>query len=287
MDGKVRQPRSGRLDGKVAIVTGGASGIGKAIVDGFLREGARVCVCDISAGRNRTNSRNLSRDILHVHADVRSAADNRRAVEAAVDAFGGLDVFVGNAGIFDGYPRFSELPSGVLESGFHEIFDVNVKGSLQGALAALPELVKRHGNMVFTVSTAGFYPDGGGVLYTASKHALVGLIRQLAFELAPTVRVNGVAPGGTLTALGVAPSLQALTAQRSGGREEKAKRVRARTPLRIAMVPEDHVAAYILLASDQARSMTGIVIESDGGIGIRGTAAANEATAPPGSGSPE
>jgi len=265
-------------------VTGGGSGIGRAIVERFVLEGARVCACDISAERLQAGFGDTGGEVVCVQADVTSAADNRRAVATAVERFGRLDVFVGNAGIFDGYPRFRDLPPETLESAFHEVFSVNVKGCLLGALAALPELVKTGGNMVFTVSTAGFYPDGGGVLYTASKHALVGLIRQLAFELAPAVRVNGVAPGGTLTALAVAPSLRSVAGWGARTPEEKARRVRERTPLRMVMAPADHAAAYVLLASDQARSMTGIVIESDGGVGIRGMAAANDPLPPAGGG---
>ncbi len=283
MPGPEAKPRPGWLDGKAALVTGGASGIGRAIVERFVLEGARVCACDISAERLEASFGGMG-EVLCVQADVTRAADNRRAVATAVKQFGRLDVFVGNAGIFDGYPWFRDLPWENLESGFDEVFNVNVKGCLLGALAALPELAKTGGNMIFTVSSAGFYPDGGGVVYTASKHALVGLIRQLAFELAPAVRVNGVAPGGTLTALAVAPSLTPVAGRRSRAPEEKARRVMARTPLRMAMEPADHAAAYVLLASDQARSMTGIVIESDGGIGIRGMAAPPDPRLPPGGG---
>jgi 2,3-dihydroxy-2,3-dihydrophenylpropionate dehydrogenase len=105
-------------------------------------------------------------------------------------------------------------------------------------------------------------------LYTASKHAVVGLIKQLAFELASTVRVNGVAPGGTLTAIGAVASLRLFCPQVD--LETRRKRIEGRTPLQIAMSPEDHLGAYVLLASEQSRAMTGTIVQSDRGVGMRG-----------------
>jgi 2,3-dihydroxy-2,3-dihydrophenylpropionate dehydrogenase len=207
--------------------------------------------------------------VLAFEGDVTRLEDNQRAVEQTVARFGQLDVFVGNAGIFDCFAKLLDLTPEVIGSAFDEIFAVNVKGCLFGARAAAPALVETSGNMIFSVSNAGFYPDGGGPIYTASKHALVGLIRQLAFELAPRVRVNGVAPGGTTSEVAGPPSLSAICSSRKLGAEREALIV-SRTPLRFAQLPEDHVGAYLLLASNQGRAMTGTVIESDGGLGIRG-----------------
>src|SRR5699024_12460531 len=88
------------------------------------------------------------------------------------------------------------------------IFDTNVKGGLLGVKAAYTELKKTNGNIIFTASNAAFYPNGGGPIYTASKHAIVGLVRELAFELAPDIRVNAVSPGGTDTNIKAIPALQ-------------------------------------------------------------------------------
>lgn len=261
------------LEGKVALVTGGASGIGRAIVEGFVAEGARVGVLDRSSTQLQRLAADLGERVTVACGDVTSLADDEAAVEATCRAFGRLDVFVGNAGLFDGYARFADLPGPLLERGFDELLRINVLGCLLGARAALVRLRETGGNMIFTVSGAGFYPDGGGVLYTASKHALVGVIRQLAFELAPAVRVNGVAPGGTITGLSVVPSLAAQAQPRLDD-ATKAARVRQRNPLRLAMAPEDHVGAYVLLASGRSGAITGTVIESDGGLGIRGMAPA-------------
>ncbi len=259
---------AGWLEGKVALVTGGGSGIGRAVAERFVQKGAGVCVLDRSAEGLATMAAEKNQSMALVQGDVRSSEDNQKAVDAAVSKFGQLDVFVGNAAIFDCFLRLMDLPSMVIDTTFDEIFGVNVKGYLLGAKAALSELVKRHGSMIFTLSNAGLYAGGGGPLYTSSKHAALGMIRQLAYELAPHVRVNGVAPGGTMTALSPALSLRQWCADRS--ESEKEDRIRQSTPLHIVMYPRDHAAAYVLLASDQARAMTGVVIPSDGGLGARG-----------------
>src|SRR5207237_677507 len=130
-----------------------------------------------------------------IAGEAASFGDNQRAVAETARAFGRLDIFVGNAGIFDVYASFAELDPEKLGQAYDELFAVNVKGCLYGAKAALPELKKVQGCMVFTASVAGLNSGGGGAIYTASKHAVVGLIRELAVELAPDIRVNGVAPG--------------------------------------------------------------------------------------------
>ena len=264
------------LEGKVAVVTGGASGIGRAVVHRFLEEGAKVCVLDRNGDRLRQMSVAMSAEnLVAVQGDVTTLEDNRRAVQAAVKSFDKLDVFVGNAGVFDGFVTLERLPEETIGPAFDEIFHVNVKGYLLGAKTALPELLKTSGNMVFTTSAAGFYPNGGGPLYTASKHAVVGLIRQLASELAPSIRVNGVAPGGTITDLGTVPSVKPHAAVPPDV-ESKEALIRSRNPLRIAMRPDDHAGAYVLLASEQGKAMTGEIIHSDGGWGVRGFSQARE-----------
>ena len=181
----------GALDGQAVLVTGGASGLGRAIVDRFLADGAQVAVLDRAADRLA----DLAGRIEVIAGDVRSIADNQRAVDACVARFGKLDCAIGNAGIWDYSVSLDALPAERIDAAFDEVFHVNVKGYLNLAKAALPALVRSSGALIFTVSNAGFDPAGGGPLYTASKHAVVGLIRQLAYEFAPAVRVNGVAPG--------------------------------------------------------------------------------------------
>src|SRR5712691_13330489 len=191
----------GWLDGQVALVTGGGSGIGRAVVARFVEEGARVGVMDRDAARAEQLRTDFGDRVIAIAGDVAQLVDNKQAVAATVAAFGQLDIFVGNAGVFDVYAPLAEFPEETLSAAFDELFGVNVKGCFFGAKAALPELLKTEGPMVFTASVAGANSGGGGTLYTASKHAVVGLIRQLAVELGPRVRVNGVAPGGTMTDL--------------------------------------------------------------------------------------
>ena len=110
-------------------------------------------------------------------------------------AFGRLDTFVGNAGLFDYGARLVDMPIEALDRGFDELFAINVKGYLLGVKAAIEALTEASGNVVLTASLSSRNAGVGGAVYTASKHAVVGLVEQLAFELAPAVRVNGVAPG--------------------------------------------------------------------------------------------
>jgi NAD(P)-dependent dehydrogenase (short-subunit alcohol dehydrogenase family) len=259
----------GWLDGQVALVTGGGSGIGRAIVKRFVEEGARVGVLDRVAERGAQLRADFGDAVLAVSGDVTRREDNARAVAETVKAFGRLDVFVGNAGVFDNFLPFAEFSDEQLATAFDEMFAVNVKGYLLGAKAALPELTKTEGGIVFTASVAGFNSGGGGAIYTASKHAVVGLIRQLAVELGPRVRVNGVAPGGTIT------DLRGLAALGQDQRTHWAvpdveERLRAGNPLQILLEPSDLTGAYVLLASrTSGRAMTGEIITVDAGAGLR------------------
>lgn len=261
----------GWLDGQVALVTGGGSGIGRAIVERFVKEGARVGVMDRAADRLEDIRSELGQDVVGIPGDVTSLDSNSRAVEETVRTFGKLDVFIGNAGVFDSFQRFDEFPAESLDSAFDELFGINVKGCVMGAKAALPELQKTEGCMVFTASVAGLNSGGGGVLYTASKHAVVGLIRQLASEVAPHVRVNGVAPGGVMT------DLRGLETM---GRHDRSNfadpategRLRGGNPMGAAMQPQDLASAYVFLSSrENAASITGSIVSVDAGSLLRWT----------------
>jgi NAD(P)-dependent dehydrogenase (short-subunit alcohol dehydrogenase family) len=259
----------GWFDGHVALVTGGGSGIGRAVVARFVEEGARVGVLD-RVGSRADELRDAFGDrVIALAGDVARWADNQQAVVATVDAFGRLDRFIGNAGIFDVYAPIAECPPDELSSAFDELFAVNVKGCVFGAKAALPELTKTEGSIVFTASVAGFNSGGGGALYTASKHGVVGLIRQLAIEFAPRVRVNGVAPGGTITDLrGLATLHQDASSQFAD--PGIADRLRAGNPLQVALQPDDIAGAYVFLASKRgAGSITGTVVTVDAGATLR------------------
>ncbi|MEH7249441.1 SDR family NAD(P)-dependent oxidoreductase [Neobacillus niacini] len=257
-----------QLSGKSIYLTGGASGIGKAVTEAFIKEGAVLTVLDKSAEGLNQLKQQFGEDIQCIEGDVTDYQAHAHAVRQAVEAFGKLDVFVANAGVFDGFAKFQSVTPEAMSNAYQILFDINVKGYFNGAKASVDELKKTGGNIIFTMSGASFYPDGGGVWYTASKHAQLGLMRQLAFELAPDIRVNAVAPGGTLTALNVISPLQPFV--KMVDNDTKERNIKSRNPLRIAMSSEDHVGAYLLLASDQARAITGEVISSDGGLAVRG-----------------
>src|SRR5437763_1080331 len=259
----------GWLDGQVALVTGGGSGIGRAVVARYVAEGARVGVMERVATRADELRSEFGDKVVGIAGDAAQFADNQRAVAETVRAFGQLDVFVGNAGIFDVYASFAELEPEKLARAYDELFAVNVKGCLFGAKAALPELKKARGCMVFTASVAGLNSGGGGAIYTASKHAVVGLVRQLAVELGPDIRVNAVAPGGTMTDLGGLTSLgnDDGSAFAAPG---MAEHLATHNPLRIALEPEDLAGAYVFLASrGNARGITGTILTVDAGGTLR------------------
>lgn len=258
------------LNGNVALITGGASGMGLALVERFLREGARVALVDRDAERVAAVRDRLGDAVEAIVADVATWEGNERAVRQVLARFGRLDTFIANAGVFDNFQPFREMDPARLPGAFGELFAVNVEAGLLGARAALDALTESRGSLIFTLSNAGFYAGGGGVLYTASKHALVGVVKQLAHELAPKVRVNGVAPGGMRTNL----SGLAATGTASARPNQVAdfeEMLSAITPLAMAPTPADYCGPYVLLASrENAAPMTGVVINSDGGFGVRG-----------------
>jgi 2,3-dihydroxy-2,3-dihydrophenylpropionate dehydrogenase len=260
----------GWLEGKVALITGGGSGIGRALIERFIDEGARIGVLERSEEKVKDLQEQYGDKVVVVQGDVTLLEDNEKAVAETVRTFGKIDTFIGNAGVFDYFMTLPDLPKEKLDQSFDQVFGVNVKGPLYGAKAVLPELLKTQGNIIFTVSNAGFYPAGGGPLYTASKHAVVGLIRELAYELSPKIRVNGVAPGGTLTDLrGPAALGQENVTQSSVYKIEDL--MKTTNPLKVVPSPKEHTSAYVLLASNNdSMAITGVIINSDGGLGVRG-----------------
>lgn len=260
------------LAGYSALVTGGASGIGRGVVERFLAEGAQLTVLDTAPG-------GLEREIDDpglqvVEGDVTRAVDNDRAVAAALERYGRLDVVVANAGISDGFQPFHATSGEALEELVDQLHRVNVRGVILTLRAALRPLVRHRGSAIVTLSNASRLAGGGGVAYTASKHAALGVVRQLAYELAPRVRVNAVAPGGTLTDLRTASVLGTTEdgrGRRANPEEGLVSLIEDVTPLRVAAEPSDHVGAYVLLASrEQSRATTGAVIDTDAGLGVRG-----------------
>jgi NAD(P)-dependent dehydrogenase (short-subunit alcohol dehydrogenase family) len=201
--------------------------------------------------------------------DATQPADAERLTQLALDRHGRIDTLCSFVGVFDHYRSLGDLPAESLDAAFAEMFSVNVKSALVLARAATPALREAGGSIILTLSSSSFYPGRGGILYVASKFALRGVVAQLAHELAPDVRVNGVAPGGTL-----GTDLRGLDALAQadhvlGDTDERRRQLEARTPLHRALRPEDHAGAYVYLASRGAGGLTGEILRSDGGLGVR------------------
>ncbi len=243
---------TGQLEGLVAVVTGGGSGIGLAACRMFLREGARVGALDLSLGALH------DANALPVTADVTDQASMDAAMAAVAERFGGIDILVNNAGISS---------VGTVEDNddqeWARVLDVNVTGIVRGTKAALPYLRRSaHGAIVNTSSIAATAGLAKRALYSASKGAVHALTLAMAADLvADGIRVNCVSPGTADT-----PWVERLLARTTDPAEERRK-LEARQPLG-RMVSADEVAAAMLyLVSPAASSTTGASLAVDGGVG--------------------
>lgn len=259
---------SGWLEGRRTLVIGAGSGIGRAVLDAFIEEGAGVAALEIDAAKCAAITE-LRPEVTVVTGDATTREANEAAVAAAAEALGGLDVLVNCVGIFDFYRGLGELDPDVIDEAFDEMYRTNVKSHLHSVKAALPWLRRSGGSVVLTESTSAYYPGRGGVLYVSSKFAVRGLVTALAHELAPEVRVNGVAPGGTMrTDLRGLRSL-GLAGRRLDDTPGREAELAGRVPLGVALSGDDHAWSYVFLASERSRGITGGVIHPDGGIGVK------------------
>lgn len=240
------------LRGKIVVITGGTAGIGKASVDAFLEEGCRVAVCGRSEDRLAAfRAEYADRQVLAVRADVTSQGDMKRLAEETAAAFGRIDVWVNNAGI---YPK-GDLEDMPLEL-WRETFAVNVDGVLYGSRAAIPHLRKAGGGVIVNASSyASIMPTGGRGAYGVTKAAVSHMTKVLAAELAPDhIRVVAYMPGFVLTAINAAVigeygagMVQRQAVQNRYGRTEEIARL------------------IVFLASDAASFITGCGVEASGG----------------------
>lgn len=244
-----------RLENKVAIVTGAASGFGEGIAERFAAEGAKVVVADINDNGGRTVAKRLAdngAEAVYAHADVTSTADMKALVGTAQETFGGLDVLVNNAGM----PQRNGPMLDVDEDTFDAIFATNVKSLYLAALHAVPVFRGRGGGaMINVASTAGLRPRPGLTWYNGSKGAAITLTKSMAVELAPDrIRVNALCP-----VAGDTPMLDAFLGPNT--REQFV----ATVPLGRLSTPLDIANAALFLASDDAEFLTGVCLEVDGG----------------------
>jgi 3-oxoacyl-[acyl-carrier protein] reductase len=249
-----------KLADRVAIVTGAGSGIGAASALAMAAEGARVLVVDVNEASAKTTVAEIERKggrAAAARADVSRAADNQAIVERARAEWGRLDVFFANAGV----PQFPTPIEEVDEAVFDTIMAVNVKGVWLGAKYALG-LMKQQKRGVFlvTASTSAIRPRPGVQAYSASKGAVVTLVKSLALEAAPHgVRVVAIAPVATET-----PMLPTFMGKQRIDEEGRSRYV-ATVPLGRLNQPDDLARAAVFLASDDASMITGSCLEVDGG----------------------
>ncbi|HUW01688.1 MAG TPA: glucose 1-dehydrogenase [Acidimicrobiales bacterium] len=248
----------GRLDGKVAVVTGGASGIGAGIVDRFVEEGAVVVVADLQDAAGEAVADRHGDAVRFIHTDVTVEADLATAVDLAVSSFGRLDVMVNNAGVIGAVGPIADTS----EAAFDATIGVLLKGVFLGTKHAARVMVPQgSGAIVSTASTAALMGGLGPHLYTAAKHAVVGLTKSVANELGPHgIRVNAVAPGSTLT-----PMVTTLRSDEPVEEAVVADYLASSSLLGIAGMPVDMANGVLYLASDEARYVTGHCLVIDGG----------------------
>ncbi|MEW5962265.1 MAG: SDR family oxidoreductase [Pseudomonadota bacterium] len=245
-----------RLAGRIAIVTGAASGFGRAIAEAFAREGARVVVADLDGEGALGVVRAIGEGAVATRTDVTVKADVEAMVGTAVEVFGGLDILVNNAG----YTHRNKPLLEVTEEEFDRIYAVNVKAIYLATLAAVPELERRGGGVIInTASTAGVRPRPGLTWYNGSKGAAITLTKSMAAELAPKrIRVNAINP--VIGETGMLEQFMGLP-----DTPENRARFVATIPLGRMSRPSDIANAALFLADPASEFITGVAIEVDGG----------------------
>ncbi len=250
----------GRLEGKVAVITGGAGGIGIAAGKLFVAEGADVLLVDLDEAALKSACEEIGSNKVSYHVgDVTSAADNDAMIAVAEERYGGVDVLLANAGIEGAVTPIIDYD----EDMFDKVMAVNVKGPFLGLKSAIPALEKRGGgSIVITSSVAGVGGTPNIAPYGTSKHAVIGLMKSAAKECAPMkIRVNTVNPSPVETRM-----MRSLEEGMAPGESEAVKeQLEAGIPMGRYAEPSDIAKIMLFLASDDSEFMTGSVYMADGG----------------------
>lgn len=249
---------TGRLEGRTAVITGAASGIGAGTARLFVEEGARVVVADMQVDAGRALVDELGESARFAEVNVLDESQVAAAVDLAVAEFGRLDIMFNNAGIVGAVGRISEMSV----EAWDNTIGILLRGVFLGVKhAARVMLPQNSGVILNTASTAGVLGGLGPHAYTAAKHGVIGLTKSVANELAPNaIRVNAIAPGNTVTAM-----TASVTTGDATDVEGTTARIASMSPLGYAGVPHDIAAAALYLASDDARYVSGHTLVVDAG----------------------
>jgi NAD(P)-dependent dehydrogenase (short-subunit alcohol dehydrogenase family) len=249
-----------KLDGKVAVITGSGSGIGRATAILFAKEGAKVVVADIVEDAGQETVAQIKEnggDAVFVRVDVSKAADIENMVRTAAEVYGGLDVLYNNAGL--------TIPAMVTETSeevWDRSIDVNLKGVMLGCKYAIPEMLKRGGGSIInTASMLGLVASPRQAPYCAAKGGVVLLTKQVAIDYAPdNIRVNCICPSEVNT------PMHRQFIETSPDPEATRQRLLERIPLNRVAEPEEIATVALFLAGDASSYMTGVALPVDGGL---------------------
>ncbi|WP_339180851.1 SDR family oxidoreductase [Oceanobacillus sp. FSL W7-1293] len=253
---------SGKLDGKIAIVTGGTGGIGKATVELFLEEGAKVAAVDINEEKLKELEKEVhsEENLLIVQADVSKEADVKNYVDTVVEKFGRIDILFNNAGILGDVKPFLEQTI----DNFDKVLSVNVRGSALGLLNVLPVMAEqKSGSVINTSSISGLIATNGFAPYDTSKHAVNGLTKNAAKDVAKYgIRVNSIHPSQVDTDM-VKDVESGINAEDT---ESVKSELQAAIPMGRYAKPEEVAKLVLFLASDDSEFITGSQYRIDGGL---------------------
>lgn len=255
------------LEDHVVLVTGGGSGLGRGVARHCLEQGAQLAIMEVSEEKVASLKQELGENVLILQGDVTKLADLEMVRAAIVERFHRLDALICSHGIIDGFIPLKQIDPHRIDALFDELFHVNVKGNFLAARTFVDLLEQSGGAIVLTASIAAYMADGGGAFYAASKGAVRSLVGQLAFEFAPRIRVNGVAPGGIANSQLRGPKALGLEnhLQSDVPKDLFLNLFKSVSLLQELPTPEDHGPVYAFLASRLNKIMTGQMIIADQG----------------------